>query len=222
MPDFDDLRHSGGAAADSLQVQRAMAAGMTRRQALKRAGFVVGATAWATPVVQTVMAGSAAATPVQQPTCPTGATDTSGTACGGSYCPKCGADKLCTQNSDCLSNECVTSGNKKVCAKSTAGKSCTGNADCTTNICTGNTCRQAGAGGSCDIPSDCTTGVCGSNKKCSTSLVGGSCATSSDCAKVGSYQVVCSGTPKVCGGTGANCTQNSHCASGTCSGGFCT
>lgn len=218
MPNTHDSGLGAITPGSAEQVQQAMAAGMTRRAALKRAGLVVGATAWATPVVQTVFAGTAAATHIGGlPHPPVGTCNQSDpSGCGSAPCTQCGAGKTCSGASDCLSGECSSNG---MCAKSNYNEACATNNDCHSGICgAAGVCSKAVAGGTCAVGSDCTTNICSSGGVCQTAPTNGSCSTTADCTKPAQNRTVtCFGG--VCGGIGAPCGHNTECHSGNCPGG---
>lgn len=166
---------AGDQAADEGQ-------GLSRREALRRAGLI-GAAVWAAPVVQTVLAPSASAHSHQQPGTCSGWTDANGGFCGGTGgCPKCGAGKICTSNSDCLSGECTGTKKRKTCAKSTVGEPCRSGSDCTTGVCRNGVCQSAPSTGGCQTNADCPSGHVCANGVCKPPTTGGGgCTSSKDC-----------------------------------------
>ena len=147
------------------------ARGLSRRQLLKRAGVVAGAT-WSAALIQSAVAPAASASGGPTP-CTSGCADgticspagTSTTLCASGYC---GSNSLCATkswtlgtcgtNSDCYSNVC-TGG---VCQKGTAGAVCNAQADCAFwaggGQCMGGVC--GGSGSICWYDGMCASGTC--------------------------------------------------------------
>jgi hypothetical protein len=187
--------------------------GISRRDMLKRAGVVGAATVWAAPVIQSVMAPAYAQASNPPPVC----TPSDPSGCGGTCTSRCGFNKVCTSNTDCLSNSCTGTGTKH-CAKSPALGACLVASDCTTGICTGAVCQKAAPAGTCATNSDCTTNVCTTNV-CQKAANGGTCTTSSDCSDT-THNATCTGN--VCKAhVNGTCTAGTGCLSGTCTGGKC-
>lgn len=185
-------------------------AGISRRDMLKRAGFVGAATVWAAPVIQSVMAPAYAQPSGPPPVC----TPSDASGCGGTCPTKCGATKVCTVSGDCLSGTC-TSGH---CAKSPALGACLVAGDCTTGVCTGAVCQKAAPAGTCASNSDCTTNIC-TGGVCQKAPNGGACTTSSDCSDT-THSATC--TANVCKAhVGGTCSTNAGCVSNNCTGGTC-
>ncbi len=168
--------------------------GISRRDALKRAG-VVGAVVWTAPLVESVLAPSFAMASPGTTTC-TGASDLTHKCGGTGGCPKCYAGKTCTADSDCVSNECTK-------AKGA----------------TSGTCAKSNAGEGCESGSDCLSGKCQSDGTCAKSTVSsGSCQTDADCT-TNKCQVSTGTCQKV--GQGKPCAEGPDCISGTCNSGTC-
>jgi hypothetical protein len=158
--------------------------------------------------------------------------------CGGTTCNKCGFNKACAQNSDCI------------------GGTCTGNvcvATCTDTVkngtetdvdCGGATCPKCADTKTCAVAGDCTSGVCSGTPltckaptcsdtvkngtetdidcggaTCNKCVVGKSCLVVGDC-----LSNVCGGAPLTCG-LGATCTNTTKDGTETdvdCGGGACS
>lgn len=173
---LDKLARSSAAESEVVGDE---AAGITRRDALRRAG-VIGAAVVAVPMMDSVLAPAFATT-----SGPGGGTCTKpsdGSAmCGGSAgCPRCQKGQRCKVDTDCISGICVepTSGkrasNGGVCGPSNTGEQCYESADCAAGLtCTGfskkhvGTCQPTGGGGGGGGGSACTSNKdCGSGKIC--------------------------------------------------------
>ena len=136
---------------------------LSRRQLLKRAGVVAGAT-WTVPMIQTALAPPAAASGAG-PGLP-GSPCTSGTQCNTGYCDPtgvCGSPTVfwaghgCTTNSDCWSLICLGG----VCKPGPLAGTCSTAADCQNNInCTANGQTCGGPGASCQNNNKCVSGSC--------------------------------------------------------------
>lgn len=140
---------------------------VSRRTMLKRAG-VVGAGVWAAPVLQSVLAPTAALATGQQTTCAGNNSPACGQGCTGGLC---GQANICLSTADCQSGYVCgpkASDGKRYCtvgATGLASSTCASPADkyCYTNSgCIGNSgkCDQSSAGGYCRVDTDCKKGAC--------------------------------------------------------------
>jgi hypothetical protein len=164
--------------------------GVTRRDFIRKTGIVAGATVWATPVVQSVVAPAWAASGPKppKPVC-TGSDsylDHKGNrvACGIGCKKKCPTGYLCHSNSDCQNHNCVDNGTTKVCRPNKKGGPCEEDKDCKSKNCdeSDGTCHPAYAGEYCEEDGECTTTVCAGGV-CKQSGRGEACASNKDCVK---------------------------------------
>ncbi|HVE62596.1 MAG TPA: twin-arginine translocation signal domain-containing protein [Mycobacteriales bacterium] len=160
--------------------------GLTRRDALKKAGIVGGAALWMTPVLQSITV------PAYANSHPQGQTGLD-------------AGAACTSGTECASGSCSgTVGNPGTCQPVNAGGPCGTSANagtnCTTGVCLAGTCQKNGTGGTCAGNTDCLSNDCIANGPqagtCKASGAGGACRIDADCAA----NRLCGPNTLTCGG----------------------
>jgi pimeloyl-ACP methyl ester carboxylesterase len=141
-----------------------------------------------------------------------------------------GEGSRCTADWECESGACERDGSsslpKRCAAGGTGATTCTSDGECfggSGRCADGGTCvPKLGSCQMCDADSDCQSGTCGWNRRCAGTDAGGlmddwcSCATGSDCRSGRCEGIV----PRVCQprlASGALCTEDNDCSSGTCS-----
>src|SRR5690606_3465548 len=80
-----------------------------------------------------------------------------GTDCGGADCTRCAAGSACSEDDDCLTNQCGSAG---VCTLAGRGDGCDADADCMSGYCSNGTCAAGFVGAGCEMPNDCQSLSC--------------------------------------------------------------
>ena len=135
--------------------------------------------------------------------------------CGGTKCKKCAIGKVCTQNYDCFSNQCL----EGKCASGSGGtcRDLKKNQDETDADCGGSKCQKCQTGKMCGVAEDCQSNYCADGKcwnappkSCLNTLKDGD-ETDVDCG--GAQCPPCKASNK--------CRLGSDCISGICASGLC-
>ena len=140
---------------------------LSRRQLLKRAGVIAGAT-WTVPMIQSAVAPAAAAS-------------------GGGCISGCPAGSTCTTDANCASGLTCIGGICGQPGKAWTGTSCGHDNQCWSNVCNGHTCKPAELKAPCRTSTDCRDNV---NCSATTQTCGGTGASCNNKHKCISEQCV--------------------------------
>ncbi|MBM3204546.1 hypothetical protein FJZ48_01015 [Candidatus Uhrbacteria bacterium] len=153
--------------------------------------------------------------PVNQVTCQDGVFNGAETDvdCGGGVCPRCGINKFCGGNADCLSGLC-SSGRCVVVASCNDGVR---NQD-ETDVDCGGVCAKCANGRNCGNANDCQSGAC--NGTCYTPQQPPQPSCNDGLRNQNETDVDCGGVCAKCA-NGKFCSSNADCVNGSCNGNIC-